>query len=274
MASELKLVPVNDVCDSKFRMRETIEQGNYFELRESIRRDGVLVPVLLQSTPSGYEVVAGHRRFKAACEIGHSCIPAHVVDMDEKQGWHGALAENMFRQDLSAIEEAAAIKDCMDSTGYDVHTMAVALGRSQVWVKERLELIEWPTDVAGAVHAGVLSVAAARNLAAIDDEVHRTMLVAYAVENGATARVTAAWLQAWQIGEIQRKPQDIEAEPGKQNLPPIEPHTPCIICTSMQKMTDLRYPPVCPNCVDVMIDMARRLRMADSSDPAAGQGVQ
>jgi ParB family chromosome partitioning protein len=259
---ELKNVEVIKINEDDYKMRESIGGEAFDELVSSIMRDGLLVPILLRPVEDGYTIVAGHRRFAAVSKLGWHYIAAQILGKDEDVGWGGAFAENMFRQDLTPIEEAAAVLDCIENEAYTLESLARALGRSINWVMDRLAMMKWPDDVLAVVHSGVLSVSAARNLAGIDDEVHRNMLVQYAVDNGATARITAAWLQSYQAGKICNDPGDVEPVPANSVLPPIEPYTPCVMCSRKFKMVELRYTPICSDCSPLLVDLARKIGSA------------
>ena len=262
---EQKNIKLDEVSEEDYKMRESIGGDSFDELVSSIIRDGLLVPILLRPVDDGYTIVAGHRRFAACKKIGWHYIPAMILGPDDDVGWSGAFAENMFREDLSAVEEASAIKDCIDGGAYTVETMARVIGRSVGWVKDRIEIMEWPPEVLEVVHSGVLSVAACRNLAAIDDDVQRSMLTDYAVQNGATARITAAWLQSYQASKHIEEPGEIEPVPANSVLPPIEPYTPCVMCGRKYKMVELRYTPICSDCSPLLVDLARKIGDAGSA---------
>jgi len=253
------MVKVGEIDDTYFQMRAGVDEDSFKELLDSVLRDGVLVPILLHVSDAGYSVVAGHRRLAAARLAGHTDIPGYVVEKKETSGWSGAFAENLFRKDLSAIELAAAVCDCIKAGTYTEETLARALGRSRQWIRFYTEVASWPDDLSLAVHLGRLSVSAAHHLAEISDAVHRAMLVQYACENGATARVTAAWLQAWKAGQVSQDPGGIPPAAGREGVPPIEPYTPCVICSRQQKMIDLHYTPVCDGCSGLLVDLAREL---------------
>lgn len=265
MANELMMVKVEEINDKVYAMRETVRDDTFGDLVASIRRNGVLVPVLLSYTDLGFLLVAGHRRVAAAREIGLAEIPGYIIEGDRAGAWDGAFAENLFRKDLSAVELAAAIKDCIASGGYTVETIARGLGRSDQWIQLYLSIADWPVDLSVAVHSGRLSVAAARNLAEITDEHHRSMLVDYAVENGATARITAAWLQAWHAGKPTQEPESTEPLPAGSPLPPIEPYTPCVVCGHQKRMAEHRYLPVCTQCQEIVVDLARQLSQGEGA---------
>jgi len=255
---ELKLIK-----DEDYRMRVLDDDEAMSLLIASVTRIGIIVPILLKKKGECYSVMAGHRRYRAASVVGLSEIPAYVFEAESGIGWDAAFAENMYRKDLSPIEESAAIDDCITSGAFTIDTLAVALCRSEAWVKERWELCSWPDDISLAVHLGKLSVSAARNLTRITDSPHRQLLVDYAVENGATARTTAAWFQAWQVGATLSDPGAIEPVEGKPGLPPVIPYTPCVICGQQNQMAHLSYMPVCPECSEIVLVTAREVRKRD-----------
>ncbi|MBA7613790.1 Nucleoid occlusion protein [subsurface metagenome] len=259
-SGKLSHVQVSLIDDHDYRMRAVDEDDALGELVASVRRIGIIVPLLLKRQGERFSVMAGHRRFIVASLVGLLEVPAYVFDADAKIGWDAAFAENLYRRDLSPIEEAAAIDDCLKSGHFNTKSIARALGRSNAWIEDRRELINWPEDVSLAVHLGKLSVSAARNLVRITDALHRSLLVDYAVENGATARTTAAWFQAWQVGVTVTDPGEIEPVEGSPGLPPVVPYTPCVICGRQEEMAHLSYMPVCSSCSDVVVAMAREVR--------------
>ena len=274
MEKRLAMIATGAIDDADYQTRLAVDDDALRELTESVRRDGVLVPILLTPEADGYLVIAGHRRFKAANLVGLQEIPAYIIPADEAGRWSGAFAENMFRQDLTAIEEAAAIVDCLESGRYDVDSLGKALGKSRHWIDDRVMIASWPEDVQEMVHLGGLSCAAARNLAMIGDEVHRGMLLTYARDNGASARSTAAWLQAWEAGKEYRDPGEVPvADPGAA-IAPIEPYCPCVICDRKLKMIELHYSPVCSGCSEYLVELARSVRGHDLGGGGGAGGGQ
>ncbi len=146
--------------------------------------------------------------------------------------------------------------------------IAAITHHSIAWVRERVAMLEWPAEILAVVHGEQLSVAAARNLARIEDAEHRKLLLDYAIDNGATAAVTAAWFQSWQAGVASENPGDIQPLPERPAGPPIEPYTPCVICGRQYKMIELRYTPICGDCGEELLSAARRARSVGGEVPA------
>lgn len=260
MQAKSEVVRLERINDDAYRMRLELEGESMRELVASIRRDGVIVPVVLERTEDGFNVVAGHRRVAAARVAGLGHIPAQVVESGSENVWAIAFAENLFRQDLSPIEEAASVVDLMDKGGKTAEEVVSIVGRSVRWVRERVVIASWPGDIAAAVHGGVISCSAAWNLAEISDDGPRSTLLAYAIENGATARTTAAWLAAWRSSGDTVEPETVEVPAGAPPVAPIEPYAPCLLCDRKLKMIDLRYQPICAECTPTLIDLGRELR--------------
>lgn len=263
---QLKIVELAKVKDDRFPMRQLRDDAKFKELVDNVRLMGVLVPVILKQDGDFYFVVAGHRRTAAAKIAGITEYPANVFSEDQDIGLNAAFAENMFREDLTAIEEAAAVFDALEQGQYDVDGLAKVLGKSRNWIDQRCEMVEWPQEVQLAVHLGKLSTAAARNLALVENAENRAMLVDHAVENGATARITAAWLQAARSERLPEDLSEVEPEPLGQALPPLTPHTPCVLCSGMIPMGELRYLPICTHCQPIIIQVAQSMR-EDAKQP-------
>ncbi len=267
----LKHVGIDLIKDDEFQMRSDLGGNLFRELLVSIRQVGVLVPILLKEQDDGFVVVAGHRRFAAAKEARLTEVPAYVFAADSDIGWNAAFAENMYRKDLSPMEEAAALNDCLTIGGFDLDCLAAAVGRSPAWITDRVELLTFSPNLSLAVHQGKISVAAARNLAKISDLTNQNLLLDYAIDNGATARTTAAWLQAWRVGVPTENPGEVEPVEGRTALPPIVPYTPCVICGCQYEMGKLTYAPICSCCTDIVASVAREVRQRDS-EPAGTSG--
>jgi ParB family chromosome partitioning protein len=167
------------------------------ELAASIRRIGLINPLVVAADGERYRLIAGHRRY-AACRIaGLKEVAVRITGTEQREICEVALAENLFRKDLSPIEMAVAVVALIKEGGMEREQVASVCNRSIAWVQEKEEILSWPPDVQTAVHDGWLSVSAASNIALVEDDAHRNLLLSRAKETGASARTTAAWLMAW-----------------------------------------------------------------------------
>lgn len=250
--AEVKEIPVEKIKVGEHALRMEAEDETLDELAESIRRIGIIVPLAVVSSGGVYMLVAGHRRLLAAKKCGLQKVPCIVRDDDKAQAKEVSFAENLFRTDLSPVELAAGIKDIFDQGIMELPALAAAMHRSPHWVGAQLLILNWPIDVQQAIHEGWLSVSAASNLALVNDDTYREFLLRNAEESGATARTTAAWLQAWR--SMQPPEEAIRAEPvdGQKPVTPAVPQAPCICCGEVYRADELSHVPVCVHCIKII----------------------
>ena len=169
------------------------------ELSESISRIGLINPLVVAPGSDGgrYRLIAGHRRFAACRRAGLKEVQVRIIEGDQREICEIALAENLFRKDLSPVEMAVAVVALIKEGGMAREQVASICHRPSAWVREQEEIVSWPADVRNAVHNSWLSVSAASNLALVHDDAHRRFLLNQAKKKGATASATAAWLQEW-----------------------------------------------------------------------------
>ncbi|MBA7494518.1 Nucleoid occlusion protein [subsurface metagenome] len=250
--AEVKKIPVKDIKVGDHALRASEDDEGIDELAASIRRVGVLVPLVCRDESGVLCLVAGHRRLKAAERVGLEAVPVVVGDYSDAKAKEVSFAENMFRADLTAVEIAAGMKDVLENGVMEIDELAKAVHRSTNWVGRMIALLAWPADVLAAIHAGWLSVSAANNLALITDDVYRDFLLRNAFDSGATARTTAAWLQAWR--SFQPPEAALQTEPGTAGSPPqpAVPQAPCICCGNVFRTDELSHVPACVSCIRVI----------------------
>ncbi len=246
---KLQFVSIGKIKVGAFVLRMEVEDAAIDDLVSSIRRVGILVPLIVCSEGDQYNLIAGHRRYVAAMRIGLAEVPCIIRDSSEAESSEVAFAENLFRQDLSAVETASRIKDILDQRIMELPELARAMHRSEHWVKSQLDLLSWPDDVLQLIHLGYLSVAAASNLALVTDDTYRDFLLKNAHENGATARTTAAWLQAWRSQAPPAAAVEAEPLPTSENPLPAVPQAPCIVCSQLFRTDGLAMVMACPACI-------------------------
>ena len=159
-------------------------------LTESIRAVGVLQPVLVRPRSDGrYELIAGERRCRAARQAGLERIPAVVRTVEDASALEQALLENLHREDLNAIEEAAACQQLIEEFGFTQETVAKRLGRSRSAVANTVRLLQLPDEVKAMVVDGSLSAGHARALLGVASEKRLIKLAKKAVLDGLTVRM-------------------------------------------------------------------------------------
>lgn len=244
-----------DITVGAHALRALEDDEGIDELAASIRRVGILVPLVCRFEGDVLHLVAGHRRIRAANSVGLETVPVVVGDFSDAEAKEVAFAENMFRADLSAVEIAAGLKDALEQKIMTVEELAKSVHRSPNWVGRMVAMLAWPADVLGAVHGGWLSVSAANNLACITEDKYRDFLLTNAHDSGATARTTAAWLQAWRAYQPAEAAVQEEPVPGQVNLQPAVPQAPCLCCGLVFRTDELCHMPVCTSCIKIVRDV-------------------
>jgi len=198
--SELLELPVDAIHPNPRQPRRRFEAEAASGLADSVRREGVLQPLLVRPRPAGgYEIVAGERRWRAAREAGRSTVPAVVREADDRDTLLLGLVENVAREQLTPIEEARAYAVLLDEFGLSLGEVAERVGRSKPSVSNRIRLLELPEDVLGMVERGQLSEGHARAVLAVPEHEGRRRLAREIVRRGLSVRAAeqrARWAGA------------------------------------------------------------------------------
>lgn len=246
---QIQSILIGKIKVGPHRQRTEGEDEEIQELSASIKSVGVIEPIIVVPEGDAFSLVAGHRRLAAAAAAGLTEIPAIIRAGTEAETAEVRFAENFFRRDLSAVELASAIRECIDEKIMTIAELAKGLHRSEQWICEQAKITTWAPEILQAIHVKAISVSAARNLAAIADPQYRGFLLRNAVENGVTARVTSAWLQAYQLS---RPPEDaLTVAPVDGAVPAVAvvPQAPCLFCTHVFRTDALNYMGVCGQCL-------------------------
>ncbi len=188
LGSTVKEISIGDIDPNEGQPRRTFTEESLNQLAQSIKEAGVLQPILVVETGSRYRIVAGERRWRAARQAGLASVPCIIKDMDRRQQMEAALIENLQREDLNPMEEAAAIKALMQQCGYTQDAAAKRLGKSRPAIANILRLLNLPQEVTDMVRKGTLSAGHARVLAGLDDAGRQIDLARQTVSNGLSVR--------------------------------------------------------------------------------------
>jgi ParB family chromosome partitioning protein len=164
-ASALTELPVTSIVPSRSQPRQSFDEEGLSSLAASIRQVGILQPLVVRPSPDGrYELVVGERRWRAARRAGLSTVPALVVETDDRGVLQRALVENVHRQDLGALEEAAAYSQMIEEAGLTHEQLAERVGLSRPAVSNALRLLDLPPPVQALLRGGQITAGHARAL--------------------------------------------------------------------------------------------------------------
>jgi ParB family transcriptional regulator, chromosome partitioning protein len=187
--SALRELPLSSIEPNARQPREHFEEEALVALTDSIRELGVLQPVLVR--PVGderYELIAGERRWRAAKRAGLPVIPALVREVEESGALERALVENVQRQDLNPLEEAAAYQQLIEDFGLTHEDVARRIGKSRSAISNALRLLQLPPTIQALVVNGQLSAGHARALLGTPDRAYQEALARRAVSESLSVR--------------------------------------------------------------------------------------
>ncbi len=189
LAGPFALIPVGDIVPNPLQPRERFDDESLNSLTESIREVGVLQPIAVsRRSEGGYVLIAGERRWRAAKRAGLGEIPAVVRQADDRSSLTEALIENIQREDLSPLEEAAAFQQLLDEFGLTHDEVAMRVGKSRSAVSNLLRLLALPPTIQGMLERGELTAGHARALLGIEDRAYAEHVASRAAGEGWSVR--------------------------------------------------------------------------------------
>ena len=196
--------------------RQLIDDGPLQELSESIKESGLLQPLVVRRSGSGYTLIAGERRWRASRAAGLERVPVIIREASDSEAFALALVENLQRQDLSPLEMAEACQRLLDEYGYTQDELAKRIGKSRSAVANNLRLLKLNSPAKEALASGAISEGHARQLVGLAPEQEEEVLEAIC-EQGLSVRATEE-----QVRELRQPPKSIndEVEPPVENEDP------------------------------------------------------
>jgi ParB family chromosome partitioning protein len=175
MHAQIREIPVGRILPNPAQPRHSYEEDSLTELADSIREHGVLQPILVRPVGSQYELIAGERRWRASRLAHRETIPAIVADFDEQTALEVSIIENLQREDVSPLEEAAMFRKMTD-LGYSVRQLAQKIGKDKGYVENRMRLAQAPPEIRELVSVRKDTISHAYELMKIGDERTRRRL--------------------------------------------------------------------------------------------------
>lgn len=162
-------ISLDDLRANPYQPRKNFDEESLKELSESIKEHGVFQPIIVKKSIKGYEIIAGERRFRASKMAGLKTIPAIVKDFTDNEMMQIALLENLQRENLTAIEEAKAYKNIIETMNITQEELSKKVGKSRSHITNILGLLKLPKSVQDMVLYNKLSMGHARVLSKLDD---------------------------------------------------------------------------------------------------------
>src|SRR5436190_9090128 len=184
----LQEIPTASIRPNSKQPREHFDEESMAALAESIREVGVLQPVLVRAGGDGFELIAGERRWRAARRIGLQTIPAIVRTADDASMLQQAIIENVQREELNPLEEAAAYQQLIEDFSLTHDDVAARVGKSRTSITNTLRLLQLPPSIQRNVKEGALRMGHARALLGTPDRAFQEQLAKRAVAEDLSVR--------------------------------------------------------------------------------------
>jgi ParB family chromosome partitioning protein len=202
-------IPVNQIKPNKFQPRREFDEEALFELSQSIIQYGVIQPIVVRKLLTGYELVAGERRWRASQKAGLKNIPVVIKDYTDAEMTEIALIENLQRQDLNPIEEAMAYRCLMNEFGLTQEEVARKIGRSRSLIANTVRLLNLCPEVQDHVSRGTLSMGQARPLLALENVEMQKQAAETVIEEDLSARDVEELVKRMNASPAKTKTADI-----------------------------------------------------------------
>ena len=242
-------VKMCDLTEPEVIARFQLDEEKLRELAASIERLGLINPITVKAKGKKFEIVAGHRRYKAMLLLGWTETRARVANAEGMRFEAIKAAENLMREDLHVLEEAETVRLLIEEQKISIHQTAEFLNRSIGWVQLRIEILNYPKDLIIALGENRITQGQAQILARIEEEKDRVYFTNQCVDSGATQKTLRMWwvdyekikhyLPADTVIEEWKKTRD----DGETNLSFV-----CQLCGDESHATELHMVRACFHC--------------------------
>ena len=206
LGAEPSEVDLDSIVAGPMQPRTHFDEASLESLAESIRSHGVVQPLLVRRRDSGFELIAGERRWRAAKLAGLTRVPVVVKEVPDESLLEIALIENIQREDLNPIEEAQAYKKLIDTVGLTQEALASRVGRDRSYITNYLRLLRLPDDLQQLVKEGRLSTGHARTLLALSHPDQQRRLARQILDGGLSVRTTEQIVHRMLEGKPEKGP--------------------------------------------------------------------
>ena len=191
----VKEIKLKELRPNPYQPRKIFNEETIDELKESIKEYGILQPIIARKSIKGYEIVVGERRYRAAKAAKLEKVPVVVRKLSDEQMMEMALLENLQREDLTVLEEAAAYQSLIEKLNLTQEELAVKMGKSRSHIANHLRLLSLPNEVQQLVTDGKLTMGHGRALLGLKRKEQIIETAKKTVADGLNVRQLEKWIQ-------------------------------------------------------------------------------
>lgn len=197
-------ININDIKPNKNQPRKVFNAEKIEELASSITEHGIIQPLVVRKKKTGYEIVAGERRWRAARKAELKEVPCLIREFTDEENMLIAIIENMQREDLNPIEEAEGIHQMIQTYGLTQEEVSKSVSKSRPYITNALRLLKLPEEIRNLVSEGMLSTGHARALVSVEDKKLQADLCRKIIDEGLSVRKVEDLVA--QAGKPQKRP--------------------------------------------------------------------
>lgn len=259
---ETRHIPLDQIVEPPAPVRATMDEGKLFELRDSIRAIGLLQPIIVVSVGDGpremvavsgsgdlstsqpavtrYEIVAGHRRYLAARLVPLATVECKVYEDNWSAKEAAMLAENAFREDITAAEEGWKYCELVEKYTLTEAQLCAMVQQSPEYIYARMDMVRTDEHVAKLVAERRINFSVAKELLKCKDVEHRRYLATLAADSGCTTNVAKMWVNQWKAQQQAALPAPPTTATPDAGSPPVENTVKCWCCSGDKDPQNLR----------------------------------
>lgn len=195
-------LPISEIHASALQPRKEFAESAIRELAQSIKRQGIIQPLVVRRSDAGYELIAGERRLRASQLAGLSEVPAIIKEADDSNTLRMMLIENLQREDLNPIEEAKAYAQLVDAFGLKQDDVGKQVGKSRTAVANAIRLLKLPEEVQSKLATKDLSVGQAKVILGLENPDAQQAAADHVITKGLNVRETESYIADLQGGKV------------------------------------------------------------------------
>lgn len=198
---------IEEISPNRFQSRKEFPEDERKRLVASIKKNGIIQPIIVRRTDGGYEIIAGERRWRAAQEAGIKDVPVIIRDAEDPDAAELSLIENLIREDLNALEEAESFATLIEKFGISQEELSARIGKDRSTIANTLRLRKLPQEVKEAVRNKTITAGHARSLLPLDTAGDQIQVLRLIQKNALSVRNTERLVQNRKKGSPKTKAQ-------------------------------------------------------------------
>lgn len=230
-------------------VKRSFTQEGFEALKKSITTMGILEPLLVVKRGEQYHLTAGRRRLLAAKDLQLATVPCLVIEADHEQSLATTLHENIYREDMNAVDEANIFNYLSSTLKYSNKRIAQLISKSEAYVSQRLSIYLWPAELTEALSQDKISFSVARELSMIDDLKVLKQYTLFASQQGINYRTAKSWRQQYELTKSPTPAESPECESASGSSLETVTLGRCSNCKKQVPIPELTPVYLCEECI-------------------------